>query len=59
MKFLLIQQFLEMLLLIAIGIIIMEFVNGANLKAYNKHMCAVYGYREDCKTPLPENERLK
>lgn len=27
--------------------------------AYNKHMCAVYGYKADCKTALPESERLK
>lgn len=30
-----------------------------HLKEYNKHMCAVYGYYEDCKTPLPEELRLK
>jgi hypothetical protein len=28
-------------------------------RAYNKHMCAVYGYEEDCKTPLPPERRLK
>lgn len=27
--------------------------------AYNKHVCAVYGYKADCKTPLPESEKLK
>lgn len=26
---------------------------------YNKHMCAVAGYKADCKTPLPESEKLK
>lgn len=26
---------------------------------YNKYMCANYGMRADCHTPLPENERLK
>lgn len=30
-----------------------------NLKEYNKHVCATYGYYEDCKTPLPEELRLK
>jgi hypothetical protein len=24
----------------------------ARMAEYNKHMCAVYGYQEDCKTPL-------
>lgn len=28
-------------------------------KQYNKYQCAVYGKMEDCKTPLPINERLK
>lgn len=25
----------------------------------NKYNCAIYGYQEDCKTPLPEEDRLK
>lgn len=29
------------------------------MKSYNKYMCANYGYEEDCKTPLPEDRRLK
>jgi len=29
------------------------------MKAQNKHMCAVYGYYEDCKTPLREEDKLK
>lgn len=28
-------------------------------KADNKYQCAVYGYYEDCKTPLPEELKLK
>ena len=28
-------------------------------KAQNKYMCAVYGYYEDCKTPLKEEDKLK
>lgn len=28
-------------------------------KAHNKYMCAVYGYYEDCKTPLKIEDRLK
>lgn len=30
-----------------------------DMKEYNRHVCAVYGYEEDCKTPLPEERRLK
>ena len=30
-----------------------------NDDAYNKHVCAVYGYEADCKTPLPAEKRLK
>ena len=26
---------------------------------YNRHVCAVWGYLEDCKTPLPSELRLK
>lgn len=29
------------------------------MEAQNKYMCAVYGYYEDCKTPLREEDRLK
>lgn len=32
---------------------------GERMKTYNKHMCAVYGYYEDCKTPLKEEDKLK
>lgn len=30
-----------------------------DLKAYNKYMCAVYGYYPDCRTPLREEDKLK
>lgn len=30
-----------------------------DLKRYDKYMCAVYGYYEDCKTPLKPEDRLK
>ena len=29
------------------------------MKQHNKYMCAVYGYKPDCRTPLPPEERLK
>lgn len=29
------------------------------MKEYNKYICAVNGYEEDCKTPLPEERKLK
>jgi hypothetical protein len=31
----------------------------SRMKAINKYQCAVYGYYEDCKTPLLPSERLK
>lgn len=31
----------------------------ASNKEYNKHMCAVYGYEEDCKTRLDSEHMLK
>lgn len=40
-------------------LVICAVKNDANLRAYNRHVCAVYGYYEDCKTPLPEELRLK
>lgn len=30
-----------------------------DLDRYNKYMCANYGYYEDCKTPLREEDKLK
>lgn len=29
--------------------------NTPNARAYNDHVCAVYGYQSDCKTPLEDN----
>lgn len=29
------------------------------MKEHNKYMCAVYGYKPDCRTPLSPEERLK
>lgn len=42
-----------------IGLIIICKLREPGLKEYNRYMCAVYGYYEDCKTPLPEELRLK
>ena len=51
---------LNSLLIIVIAIILFYIQSiDANLKAYNKHMCAVAGYYEDCRTKLPESLRLK
>lgn len=41
------------------GMIAMYKIREPELMAYNRHMCAVYGYYEDCKTPLPAELRLK
>jgi len=64
----LIEWFLDMkkslLPVLTFGLIFYLFILAVSafapsLQAYNKHMCAVYGYREDCKTPLSLSERLK
>jgi hypothetical protein len=34
-------------------------VREPELNQYNKYMCAVNGYYEDCKTPLRPEDRLK
>jgi hypothetical protein len=41
------------------GMIALYKIREPELMAYNRHMCAVYGMYEDCKTPLPEELRLK
>ena len=41
------------------GFAILYKIREPELMAYNRYMCAVYGYYEDCKTPLPESLRLK
>ena len=46
-------------ILFAIAAIALYIITKPANDAYNKHMCAVYGYYEDCKTPLPEELRLK
>ena len=45
--------------LAVIGLFILWKIREPELKEYNRHMCAVYGYYEDCKTPLPDELRLK
>lgn len=35
------------------------YIAEINNRAYNKYMCANYGYYSDCKTPLPIEKRLK
>ena len=45
-------------IVIFVGLVIVSQYQ-ANMKVYNKHMCAVYGYYQDCKTVLPESMRLK
>lgn len=41
------------------GFAVLYKIREPELMAYNRHMCAVYGYYEDCKTPLPAELRLK
>lgn len=48
--------------LIILGIVVMAVIwklDEPNRKAQNKYMCAVYGYYEDCTTPLKEEDKLK
>ena len=44
-----------------LGIVFFLFwkIREPGLNEYNRHVCAVYGYYEDCKTKLPEELRLK
>jgi hypothetical protein len=41
------------------GFAVLYKIREPELVAYNRHMCAVYGYYEDCKTSLPAELRLK
>lgn len=41
------------------GFAILYKIREPELMEYNRHMCAVYGMYEDCKTPLPAELRLK
>lgn len=52
------KKTLIVLSIVAAGILLYK-VREPELAQYNRHMCAVYGYYEDCKTPLPEELRLK
>lgn len=49
---------LLVILFIVAAIVLWKIAEPGN-KAYNKHMCAVYGLDETCKTPLPPELRLK
>ena len=46
-------------IILFIGIAMLFKLSEPRLKAHNKYSCAVYGMEEDCKTPLPEERRLK
>jgi len=46
-------------ILVILGMIILWISQEPRLKEHNKYQCAVYGYEEDCKTPLPPERRLK
>ena len=52
---------LALVFLIGILIGLFYMFKDADERAHqqNKYNCAVYGYHEDCKTPLSESERLK
>lgn len=53
-------RFESLSIAIMLGLILgTSIANSANLAAYNKHVCAVYGKMPDCKTDLPESERLQ
>lgn len=52
------KTFLLIVLFIIAGFLLYKW-REPDLKAYNKYMCANYGYYDDCKTPLPEELRLK
>lgn len=39
--------------------LVLTQINAKHLKEYNDHVCRVYSKMPDCKTPLPESERLK
>ena len=46
-------------LVVIIGLIVICKIDEPRQKAINKYNCAVWGYKEDCKTPLPFDQRLK
>lgn len=53
------MKYLALTILMIIGAIIFWKLDEPNRIAHNKYMCAVYGYYEDCKTPLKEEDKLK
>lgn len=48
-------------ILIILAILMFSRLTGYSerMKAINKYNCAVYGYYEDCKTPLLPEDKLK
>ena len=47
------------LITLAIAGFLLYKIREPELAEYNRHVCAVYGYYEDCETPLPAERRLK
>lgn len=52
------KEIILIILMIIAGIILWKSQE-PRLKEHNKYQCAVYGYEQDCKTPLPPERRLK
>lgn len=48
-----------LVLLIIISFVLISKWREPELREHNKYQCAVYGYQEDCKTPLAVQDRLK
>lgn len=47
-------------LVLAIWLLVWIYQQGTvGNNEYNRHMCAVYGFQADCKTPLPDDQKLK
>lgn len=55
------MKYILIILALIVGFFILDKLTDydGRMKEHNKYMCAVYGYEEDCKTPLPEERRLK
>ncbi len=53
------MKYIILIILLVLGMVILWKVREPDLQAYNKYMCANYGYYSDCKTPLPPELRLK
>ena len=51
--------YMALITVLLIATLIVSIQSSNNLKAYNKYMCATYGYEADCKTKLPVNLRLE